>query len=394
MQINSHAVAILVWSILSVLLAARPLPAVAQAPIPNAPEIKATPAELAIAQQANTTFAVDLYRQLAKENAHESIFVSPFSVSIALTIATEGAVGETAKEMATVLHLPADAVAAGSARRLSVLHRGQAGLAANFAPPLVPAATRDKIKQLRTQLDAANKRATGLERSGKFEEAQNASQDAQRAANELNALLKNVDQYELRIANALWAEKSYQFKPSYFNAIQPTYGAVLFPVDFKGNAESARANINHWVEEQTNQRIKDLIPINVVGSTTRLVITNAVYFLGEWEEPFLEQDTKDSPFAMMRGKHRKIPLMHQHRTKTASYAAVNPDGTPFKSPREIPVDMKETDSSLYPADGGLTLVTLPYKGKKLSMVWLLPRTSKGLAHVEGLLTGASCRERV
>jgi serpin B len=56
--------------------------------------------------------------------------------------------------------------------------------------------------------------------------------------------------------------------------------------------------------------------------------------------------------------------------------------------------MIETDRSLYPTDGGITLVSLPYKGNKLSMVWLLPRTAKGLADMEKQLSAEQLSARL
>ncbi len=351
----------------------------------TSPAVKAAPEELAAANNANDEFAIDLYRQLVKENDGKNVFASPFSIATALTMATEGAAGETAKQMATVLHLPAATQHGGNSPALAAVHRGQAGLVAKFAPPEVPAAVREKVQQLRTQLEAANRQIVELEKGNKVRESQEASQAANRLANELNQLLKTVDQYELRIANALWAEKTYPFKPSYLSALQPTYGAVLYPVDFKRAFEPARAQINQWVEQQTNARIKYLIAKGALEASTRLVITNAVYFKGEWATPFEKAATSEAPF-LTGGENPKLPLMQQRNHETASYAAFNADGTLFKTPREIPVDMKETDPSLYPADGGFTLLSLPYKGQKLSMVWLLPRSATGIPDLEKLLS--------
>lgn len=82
------------------------------------------------AAAANGGFATDIYQQLAKEQPGDSLFFCPFSVSIALTMAAEGAVGETAQQMNKVLHLPG-----GS---LMEIHRGQAALQRQFIPAAPP----------------------------------------------------------------------------------------------------------------------------------------------------------------------------------------------------------------------------------------------------------------
>jgi serpin B len=190
----------------------------------------------------------------------------------------------------------------------------------------------------------------------------------------------------LQIANALWAEKTYPFRPSYFDALQPIYGAVLHPVDFKHNFEPVRVEINRWAEQQTNNRIKDLIPQGALDDFTRLVITNAVYFMGSWAEPFPENATREAPFLAGGPVGKSVSLMHFRDCDTASYGAFNDDGTFFETPDEIPMEVPETDPSLYPDDRGFTLLSLPYKGKKLSMVWLLPRSATGVPALEKLLT--------
>jgi serine protease inhibitor len=201
-------------------------------------------------------------------------------------------------------------------------------------------------------------------------------------ADDLNRLTADLDLYELRIANALWAEKTYPFRRSYFDALQPIYGAVLRPVDFKNNFERARLRINDWAEQQTNNRVRDLIPPGALDAYTRLVITNAVYFKGSWLEPFPDRQTRDTPF--LGGG--TVKLMHDPDCATARYGAFNADGTSFTTPYEIPIEMPPHDPSLYPDERGFTLLSLPYKGRKLSMVWLLPRSAKGVPALERLLT--------
>ena len=355
-------------------------PASASAIASTAPPL-ANPEEFVAAQRANGEFAIDLYRQLSKERPGKNLFFSPFSISTALLLATEGAVDETFRQMTTVLHLPSKEPRTGAGIPLAGIHRAQASLASSFMPPDVPASVRDEVERLRAKLDVANSTTRKLEKSGAYNEAFKSRATAQQLADDLNRLLADVDLYELRIANALWAEKTYPFRRSYFDALQPIYGAVLHPVDFKNNFEPARLEINHWAEQQTNNRIKDVVPLGALDNDTRLVITNAVYFKGSWVEPFPDKETRDTPF-LAGGT---VKLMHDPNCTTASYGAFNADGTFFVTPYDIPIEMPPTDPSLYPDDRGFTLLSLPYKGRKLSMIWLLPRSATGVPALEKLL---------
>ena len=90
--------------------------------------------------------------------------------------------------------------------------------------------------------------------------------------------------YTLRTANALWAEKTHSFLPEYIDATARWYGANITNLDFIENPGGSREAINRWVEEKTEEKIRDLLPPGSIDSMTRLVITNAIYFKGTWAE--------------------------------------------------------------------------------------------------------------
>src|SRR5207302_11380413 len=133
---------------------------------------------------------------------------------------------------------------------------------------------------------------------------------------------------------------------------QDHYGAGLEEVDFVKDTEATRRTINVWVERRTNDRIKDLIPPDALTVDTRLVLTNAVYFKGDWASQFKKDRTRDGPFFLANGKEVKVPLMHQSGTYRAA--------------------LEPTFQAL----------ELPYAGKELSMLVLLPRKADGLADLE------------
>jgi serpin B len=161
--------------------------------------------------------------------------------------------------------------------------------------------------------------------------------------------------YELSIANALWGQQGFAFRDDFLTLTRQHYGAGLRTVDFQA-PEPARQTINRWVEEQTRNKIKDLMPEGSIDAMTRLVLTNAIYFKGPWEEPFPKAATRPAPFQLGGGKTVQAPLMHV--------------GGNF--------GYFESDT--------LQAVSLPYAGDSLSMVVLLPRKVDGLAELERALT--------
>src|SRR5262249_53332072 len=97
--------------------------------------------------------------------------------------------------------------------------------------------------------------------------------------------------YQLRVANALWAQQGYAFLDDFLKLTKDHYGAGTNTVDFKGATEEARLTINQWVEQQTENKIKDLIQPDTLTKNTRLVLTNAVYFKGDWLTRFEKPQT-------------------------------------------------------------------------------------------------------
>ena len=115
--------------------------------------------------------------------------------------------------------------------------------------------------------------------------------------------------FELNVVNRLWGDQDYEFVPDYLALVERYYGAGLERVDFAGNHEGARQQINRWVEEVTRDRIQDLLPMGVLDEDTRLVLVNAIYFLASWQDAFEESQTVQEPFRSLDGSTVDVPMM-------------------------------------------------------------------------------------
>jgi serine protease inhibitor len=167
----------------------------------------------------------------------------------------------------------------------------------------------------------------------------------------LGGLERNEAGAKLRIANALWVNRNFALKPSFAESVQTRYGASAAALDFASAPDEAVREINGWVAQKTNDRINR----GMVQRDTRLIVTNAVWFLGDWMNAFDRRFTHHQPFFLANGTTKTVPLM----TETGRF-------------RHIEV-------------GGAQIIDLPYVGGKLSMTVLLPRQRGRLAEVESAL---------
>jgi serpin B len=158
-----------------------------------------------------------------------------------------------------------------------------------------------------------------------------------------------------RIANQLFGEKTYKLVPAFVEQARAAFGAPLELLDFKGGPERARVHINQWVEGKTEQRIKDLIPPGGVEPDTRLVLVNAIYFLGDWASPFEHSATQPAPFHLTASETKDVPTMNRIGG--------------FRIAQK----------------GGVTGLEIPYKGGEMSMLLLVPDAVDGLTAVESAL---------
>ncbi|MCE9532052.1 MAG: serpin family protein [Planctomycetes bacterium] len=247
----------------------------------------------------NNAFAFDLYAKVRTKEGN--LFFSPASMSTALAMTYAGARGTTADEMAKVMHFTL----------------GQEKLHPAFAALL---------KEMNGEEIAPDKRG-----------------------------------YQLSVANALWGQAGYPWKKDFLALTKENYKAGLTEVNFAAS-EAARQIINNWVEKETREKIKDLIPKDVLKPTTRLVLTNAIYFKGDWLAKFDKKETADKKFLLSADKSVEVPMMH----RKGSYG--------------------------YFENDEVQILEMPYKGKELSMLVLLPRKANGIGDLEKNLTFAKFAE--
>ncbi len=131
--------------------------------------------------------------------------------------------------------------------------------------------------------------------------------------------------FRLNVANAAWGQRGYRFEDAYLETLAADYGAGIRVLHF-GQPEKASEEINAWISSQTEGRIKDLASPDAIDPTTRLVLTNAVYFKASWLSRFDDAETKDGGFTPLGGGETTLPMMRQttylNYTEGAGYQAV------------------------------------------------------------------------
>ena len=163
---------------------------------------------------------------------------------------------------------------------------------------------------------------------------------------------------KLAIANSIFPQVDYRFRPEYVGLVKKNYGSEVTPLNFAGDTEGSRLAINRWVEQRTNDKIKDLIKPGLLDPLTRMVLANAIYFKGDWASQFKPKSTREQPFRLSAAKSVKTPMMYQK----ASFG--------------------------YYADRELSVLEMPYVGNAVTMCVLLPKKVDGLAAIEKKLSAA------
>ena len=201
----------------------------------------------ATALNADGRFGADLLALLGKRT--DNVVLSPYSIAVALQMALEGAKGETAAQMAKVLHLPG-------------------------VTPEQLAATAAALRRDLSALDDPRKQVT------------------------------------LHIANRMWPQAGFAIMPPYTAALRDGFGVNVQQLDFANDPPGARETINQAVSDETNGKIPELLSQDL-DPMTRLVLTNAIYLNAGWISPFPAADTRPDTFHRANGTSAELPFMHQ-----------------------------------------------------------------------------------
>ncbi len=201
---------------------------------------------------ATEQFGLDLYAKL--RTSPGNLFFSPYSLATALAMTSGGARGQTATEMAAVLHV---------ALPPEQLHPAMAGLAESLR-----------------------------------------SQDGERKSDKAKG-----PPYRLAIANAVWAQEKYPFLPEFAELCRTKYNALARTLDLAGAPDASRRTINAWAAEQTGGQIREVLPEEALDANTRMVLASAICFKGTWEEPFKPTATRLQPFRLAGGDGVDVPFM-------------------------------------------------------------------------------------
>jgi serine protease inhibitor len=160
----------------------------------------------------------------------------------------------------------------------------------------------------------------------------------------------------LKVANALLVQKGLPFDKDFLDCITQTYQAFPMQFDFRTQAQLASDELNRWVAERTEGNIQKIMGPEQMGGNAGLMVANAMYFKGKWADPFSEEQTKPIPFDLANGGTVTAQMMG----KSAYFG--------------------------YFENSELKALELPYAGRKLSMVVLLPNYRQGLATLESTIT--------
>jgi serpin B len=247
----------------------------------TSPSATPSPSALEALATGNTQFALDLHGQLADEPPETNVVTAPYSISTALAMTYAGARGETATETAETLHL--------------TLPREQ-------LPP-----TAGTLDDRITDVQARAETATPHEH--------------------------NDVPFRLSIVNQLWCQSGYRFNDAFLRTLATHYDAGLRVLDFQADPDRSRRRINRWVAGRTESRITELLPEGSVDELTRLVLTNAVYFLSNWASTFDEESTERREFTALDGTTTDVQTMFQsHRYPYAEVDGTQVVELPYENP--------------------------------------------------------------
>ena len=158
-------------------------------------------------------------------------------------------------------------------------------------------------------------------------------------------LLKTNESFTLNAANRIYYSDDNFLDKSYVQTTKEFFLAEPISMNF-GRAEKSRTAINQWVEEQTNNKIQKLIAPGSIDGNTKLVLVNAIYFKGNWQFKFDKSKTEKGDFHVSPTQIVRTDMMHSKGDYGMLYSVKDLNGA--------------------------TALDMPYKGMRLSMIFLLP----------------------
>jgi serpin B len=259
-------------------------------------------------------FAADLYARLA--TADGNVVCSPYSVAIALAMTRVGALGATAREMDTVLRAGPQADHNDGMNALSAYLESLAGP--------------------QKRLDGSNAEVA------------------------------------LDTANSLWGQSGVDWQQRFLDTLAGQYGAGMHVVDYVGETEAARLQINAWTSRRTEARIPEIIPARVLDQLTRLVLVNAIYLKAPWETPFEDSLTKKRSFTRADGSRVDVDMM-SGSLEEASHARVT-----GAQVAQLPYAGGGVAMSVVLPDGEVAAWEAGLTGDGLAAALRAPRPARGL----------------
>lgn len=249
--------------------------------------------------EAISDFSMDLYKLIANSMAtNDNLFMSPYSVSAALMLTMLGTGGNSERQLMTALKL-------------------------------IGLPTKNVHSEYKTLHEFLNS--------------------------------KPGSTVTLSIANRIFAKLGLNISASYKSDSLNFYGSELELLDFVTKAEESRVHINSWIEKQTNNKIKDLLPAGSIGPLSLIVLTNAIYFKGDWARQFKPERTRKTKFHVSSNANDDVDVEMMSMSKEEWMAGIHDDL-------------------------GCKVLEMPYKGEELSMVLILPNEIDGLSKLEQKLT--------
>ncbi|XP_060470018.1 serpin B11 isoform X2 [Panthera onca] len=254
---------------------------------------------------ANVDFCLDVFKELNRHNVGENIFFSPLSLLYALSMVLLGARGNSAGQMEKVLH----------------------------------------FNRIAESLKPEFKASAKCSQAGRIHSA-------------FGVLFSQINQpdsnYTLSMANRLYGTKAMMFHQQYLNCSEKLYQTMPQTVDFERSPEETRKTINAWVASKTNGKVTNLFGKGTIDPSCVMVLVNAIYFKGQWQNKFQERETIKTPFLLSGGKSVLVEMMYQTGTYKLAF---------IKEPR-------------------MQILELPYVNHKLSMIVLLPAGTASLEQIE------------